>query len=354
MDQTRFDSIAGRVAHRLLSRRQALARGAAGLATGALVTSGLSPAAQARTPTPRVMADDFTGLVDIGGRALYMETSGSGSPTVVLEAGALGQSDVWSRDLQQPAGERQMVFPAVAAFTHVCMYDRPGTIGEVNPDLEPFGPLFHPSRSDPVPMPRTVADIADDLAALLESSGQPGPYVLVGHSVGGLAMRYFAMTRPDDVAGLVLVDATPEDVWDAFREVLPADEWAQFEQMTVENPELEAAYPDAEFIWTVPLTDDPSVSAVRRAGEETPLKQMPLVVLSHGIPFDAPYPGWPAEAMEQIMTDLQAGLAQLVPDAQHIVAERSGHNIHQDQPELVIEAIRMVVDAVRDPSTWPG
>jgi hypothetical protein len=79
---------------------------------------------------------------------------------------------------------------------------------------------------------------------------------------------------------------------------------------------------------------------------------MPLVVLHHGIPFEAPFPAWPAEEMERSMSERQAWLARLVPGAKRIVAEQSGHNIHQDQPELVIEAIRMVVDAVRDPSTW--
>ncbi|MGB3306091.1 MAG: alpha/beta hydrolase [Thermomicrobiales bacterium] len=298
------------------------------------------------------MPDDFKGAIIIGARRLYVEAAGTGSPTVVLEAGLLGRSDVWSRDLQQPKGERDMVFPAVAKFTHVCTYDRPGTVGEVNPDLEPYGPLFYPSRSDPVPMPRTVAGMAEDLASVLEASGQPGPYVLVGHSVGGLVVRYFAMTRPDDVAGMVLVDATTEDVWDSFRERLSPDDWAVFERLTVENPEMKAAYPDAEFLWTSPLADDRSVAQLRKVREETPLKPMPLFVLSHGIPFQAPFPGWPTEQMEQSMSARQAWLTKLVPDGKHKVAELSGHNIHQDQPELVIEAIRMVVDAIRDPSTW--
>lgn len=336
----------------LLTRRQALARGGAGLIAGALVASGLSAPAHAQTPEAGATADDFTGLVDIGGRELYVESAGSGSPTVVLEAGLLGRSDVWSRDLQEPEGERQMVFPAVAELTHVFTYDRPGTIGEVNPALEPYGPLFYPSRSDPVPMPRTFQDMADDVDAVLSLSGQTGPYVLVGHSMGGLFMKYYAMIRPGDVAGLVLVDATTEDVWDGFREKLSPDDWAVFEQATVENPELEAAYPDAEFLLTAPLADDPNMAEVRRARRETPLKPMPMVVLTHGIPFDAPFPGWSVETMEQVMSDNQERVVQLVPGAKHIVAEESGHNIHQDQPELVIEAVRMVVDAVRDPSTW--
>jgi len=79
---------------------------------------------------------------------------------------------------------------------------------------------------------------------------------------------------------------------------------------------------------------------------------MPLVVLAHGIPFPAPFPGWPTDKMERIMFALQQDVATLVPDARLIVATDSGHNIHQDQPELVIDAIRQVVTAVRDPSTW--
>ncbi len=347
-------AVSNRLATSCLTRRQVVARGSAGLAAGALVASGLSTGAYAQPATPGVIADEFAGPVDIGGRVLYFESAGSGDPTVVLEAGFLGRGDVWSRDLQQPEGERQMVFPAVAAFTHVCAYDRPGTIGEVNPDLEPYGPLFYPSRSDPVPMPRAIQDIASDLETLLESAGQAGPYVLVGHSMGGLFSRYFAMTRPDDVVGLVLVDASTEDAWEGFQEILSPDEWEAFEQMTTENPELEAAYPDAESIWIAPLADDPLVAEVRRVRAETPLKPMPLVVLQHGIPFEAPFPGWPTAEMEQSFSDNQAWLAQLVPGAKLITAEESGHNIHQDQPELVIEAIRMVVDAVRDPSTWPS
>ena len=82
------------------------------------------------------------------------------------------------------------------------------------------------------------------------------------------------------------------------------------------------------------------------------MRPMPLVVLAHGIPFDAPFPGWPSEKMEGIMTALQDDLANLVPNARYAVATKSGHNIHQDQPELVIAAIREVVDALRNPSTW--
>src|SRR6476620_8663382 len=110
-----------------------------------------------------VAAGDFSGLIDIGGRKLYLECRGHGSPTVILEAGAYARADVWSRDNLHPAGARTMVLPGVAEFTRVCAYDRPGTMGEVNPDLDPHGPLFFPGRSDRVPQPRTTRDKVADL-----------------------------------------------------------------------------------------------------------------------------------------------------------------------------------------------
>jgi pimeloyl-ACP methyl ester carboxylesterase len=81
---------------------------------------------------------------------------------------------------------------------------------------------------------------------------------------------------------------------------------------------------------------------------------MPLVVLTAGQPEDPSVfpPGFPVETYTQLDRELQADLATLVPNARHVIAERSGHYIHQSQPELVVEAIRQVVEAVRDPSTW--
>jgi pimeloyl-ACP methyl ester carboxylesterase len=292
---------------------------------------------------------DFSGLVDIGGRKIYMECRGQGSPTVILESGAGAWADIWSRDYKQPAGQRTMVIPGVAQFTHVCAYDRPGTIGDVNPDLDPHGPPFYPSRSDPVPQPRTSKDMVADLHALLQAAHVPGPYVLVGHSAGGLVVRLYASTYPGEVVGMVLLDSTHVDVWHRFRAALTPEQWAQFEALTISNRELEAVYPDAERLWTAPMADTPTTEQVRQAQA---LRPMPLVVLSHGIPFAAPTPDWPSDKMEGIMTALQEDLAKLVPNAHYAIATKSAHNIHQDQPELVIAAIREVVEAVRNPSTW--
>ena len=307
-------------------------------------------------PVPKATASpaatgDFSGLVDIGGRSLHLECRGQGGPTVILEAGAGGRADVWSRDLEDP-DTRTMVLPGVAAFTRVCAYDRPGTLTERNPSLDPHGPLFYPSRSDPVPQPRTTQDRVNDLHALLGAAAIPGPYVLVGHSAGGLVVRLYASEYPDEVVGMVLLDSTHEDVWLRFQEAMTPDQWAEFEALTVTNQDLLDAYPEAERWYTAPLADDATTGQVRQARGDAPLRPMPLVVLAHGIPFGDPFPGWPGGEMEGIMFALQQDLATLVPDARLITATESGHNIHQDQPDLAIEAIRDVVDAVRDPRAW--
>jgi pimeloyl-ACP methyl ester carboxylesterase len=305
-------------------------------------------AAQAASPAaaPVAARGDFAGLVDVGGgRRLYLECRGAGSPTVVLEAGYRSTARVWSDDLVQPEAPRTMVLPGVAAFTRVCLYERPGVTAVADGRLVP-------SRSDPVPMPRAAESVVADLHALLRAAAVPGPYVLVGHSAGGLLARLYASTYPDEVVGMVLVDATPEDVWLRFKEALTPVQWAEFTALTVVNQELQDAYPEAERLWSASLEDDPSTIQVRQAQRDSPMRPMPLEVLSHGIPFAAPFSGWPIDTMEGIMLALQGDLVRLVPDAKHVMATESGHDIHQDQPELVIAAIREVVDAVRDPSTW--
>ena len=127
---------------------------------------------------------DFAGRVEIrAGRTLYLECRGRGRPTVVLEAGTGDLGDVWSI---APSGPGRAVLPAVARFTRVCAYDRPGTY--LLPDRL--------SRSDPVAMPRSARDVVLDLRALLGAAHVPGPYVLAGHSFGGLIARLYATTYP--------------------------------------------------------------------------------------------------------------------------------------------------------------
>jgi pimeloyl-ACP methyl ester carboxylesterase len=120
------------------------------------------------------------GLIDVGGHQMHLSCTGSGAPTVVLEPGAGGTS-----------ASMGWVAPAVARQTRVCVYDRAGRGG-----------------SEPAGVPQDGARVATDLHTLLHKAGVPGPYVLAGHSFGGLYVRIFAAHYPDEVAGLVLIDST--------------------------------------------------------------------------------------------------------------------------------------------------
>src|SRR5215216_812214 len=160
------------------------------LPMGVIARNGASTEAPA-TPPPA------GARVDFGGRALFISCTGTGSPTVVLEAGSGNGADTW-------AG----VQPEVARFTRVCSYDRAGL-----------------GRSDPAPSGvRTVQDSVDDLHALLAAADISGPIVLVGHSVGGLIVRLYASQYPGEVAGAVLVDGMPPDLPASGLALLSAEE----------------------------------------------------------------------------------------------------------------------------------
>jgi pimeloyl-ACP methyl ester carboxylesterase len=285
---------------------------------------------------PSPTEGEFAGRIGLGGgRHLFLECAGRGRPVVVLEAGLRNRGDIWS--VQADDGQRRtMVFPGVAAFTRVCAYDRPGTTVGVD--------QF--SRSDPVRQPRTTKEAVADLHALLRAAKLPGPYVLVGHSTGGLIVRLYASTYPEEVAGMVLVDAIPETMQTSLT---PAN-WAVYnEKVLLEPPAALAGYRDLETIDFVT-----SFEQMRRAAAARPLRDIPLVVLSHDRP--SPLPGdLPADFKQAVERAWGAGqdrLAALLPDARRDAATNSGHYIQLEQPRLVIDAIRQVVEAVRRPDSW--
>ena len=285
------------------------------------------------TSSPVAASGDFAGLVEIGdGRRMYLECRGVGSPTVILEAGYGNDADTWDTSGLPASSEQTAVLPGVAAFTRVCAYDRPGTI--LDPD--------HRSRSDPVSMPRDAAAMVADLHGLLSAAAIPGPYVLAGHSFGGLLVRLYAATYPDEVVGMILIDAAHEEYYDQVQTVLASAQLAA----STPTPDVLTGDPDFERI-----DIDASTTAMREAAAASPLRPIPLVVITHGLPWDWP-DGYPVAVLEAIWGPLQERLAALVPDSRLIVAEESGHFIPGDQPDLVIEAIHQVVKAVRDPSTW--
>jgi pimeloyl-ACP methyl ester carboxylesterase len=280
---------------------------------------------------------DSAGLVDIGsGRHIWLDCRGSGSPTVVLLSGYGNAGDVWSA--QAPGVSQQPVLPAVAGFTHVCVYDRPGT------DLD--DPV-HGSRSDSVPQPRPAQDTVDDLHALLHAAAVPGPYILAGHSLGGLYARLYASTYPDDVVGLVLVDAISE----RFRAALSPEAWDASLAVFQYPLSLLADYPDHEEI-----DFDATFDLMQRTTAAHPLRQMPLAVLSAGSVPDVS--GLPLTLPSGFQDDFSAAAqanqkyqATLLPYARWFVVE-SGHYIQVEQPQVVTEAIRQVVAGVRQPDTW--
>ncbi len=278
---------------------------------------------------------NFAGLVELGGgRKMYLKCSGRGSPIVVLVGGLRASADDWSISNKS----KPTVFSEVGKFTRVCACDRPGTpVGE------------KPSRSDPVPQPSTAKDAVADLHALLSASGKAGPYVLVGHSYGGLIVRLYASTYPKDVSGLVLIDALSEGLQDAET----PQQWAiQRKLIQNDDPENLALYPALERIDV-----DRSCYQIRAAPA---LHPMPIVVLSADRPWGPQVPSMiaagklPADIPPDFgyITDAaqkkaQERLAKLVPKEKHITKTNSGHEIHKEQPHLVIDAIREVVEAVR-------
>lgn len=231
--------------------------------------------------------------VDIGERSLFLHCRGSEGPTIVLEAGLTGDYRTWDRVMVEAPPELRL-----------CAYDR-ANIGE----------------SDPAPTPRSAADVVDDLAALLEASGEDPPYVLVGFSMGGIFSQLYAMQHPDDVVGLVLVESNHADEARLFENHLTPKQIAEDRKFAKENPEGIDIYG--------------SFAQVRDA---PPLPQIPLVVVTATEGGDWP-PGWDPEVFDRLRARQQADLAMLVPGGEQIFAEDSGHSAPTERPDVVVEAI---------------
>lgn len=316
-------------------------------------------------------------LVDIGGYRLHLYCTGSGSPTVILMHGFADFSFTWA-----------LVQPAVAQVTRVCSYDRAGQ-----------------AWSDPGPPPRGLQRISDELHVLLGHSGERGPFILVGQSWGGLVPRLYQPQHPADVAGVVFVDASHEDMWMWLNGVTlqprlaSAAEWERIHQPRARRgppPSVDSAGskprsgPPAAPAGTPPATSAGTATPAlqppydqlppearrwhawarsippaftggdwadiradliavhaARGSRSHPFGAIPVVVLSAGKGDFENEPEASAEIQRLQHDRGQADLATLSSNSRQITATSSGHHIHLDEPDLVADAIRQVIDAVR-------
>jgi len=309
-------------------RRWTRRRGAAAaamllLAAVPLFAACVGPGSTSIPATPAPLDGD---VAIGGGRSIHAECAGYGSPTVVLVSGARSAADAWTSLPRAGAtglapadlvSSDVAVMPLVAASTRVCAYDRPGT-----PYLD--GTM---STTTMVDQPTTAqADVAD-LHAWLTAAGVPPPYVLVGHSWGGLIATHYASAYAADVAGLVLVD--PASTY--LETSLTPAQWTTFVALAkslIDGSRVE-----------VPDYAD-SLPVVRAAPS---IRPMPAVVMTSDHPFDfgAGVDGtWPAWVAAQTLLADQLHAA-------HVTKTDSGHLIPIERPGLVADAILRVVEQAR-------
>jgi len=281
-------------------------------------------------------------MVDVDELKMHIHCTGEGSPTVILEAGLDDFSIFWSQ-----------VQPEIAQSVRVCSYDRAGL-----------------GWSEPSPNPRTSETMVKELHILLVNAKLDPPYVLVGHSFGGALVRLYAHLYPDEVMGMVLADSAPDDLFlrvpswknpiegklGLFRTLapmssfgllaltpqsipnrgLPDDVLAQYRAIAVSTKYFGTGIAENEAF-------ESNLAEVRDANVS--IFDKPLIVISRG--YWDPMPGFSEKDNKfawQMWQEMQVELLSLSSDSRQIIAGESEHNIHLQQPELVIDAIRSVVE----------
>ena len=291
-------------------------------------------------------------MIDIGGHRLHLYCLGIGSPTVLLEATAPGWSLYWSN-----------VQPQLARTTRVCAYDRAGL-----------------GWSERGPLPRTGLRMAKELHRLLERAGIRGPYILAGHSLGGLVARLYQHDYPQDVVGMVLVDAGHELEMrqaefrlfaNAGKSMLPAIRaltmvgitrlmasydrlppllMEQEEKVSAElRPMLRAGWLRTGYYSTLTNESDGLIETLEQVRRSGSLGNLPLVVITATGPIW--WPEMPSEVnpvkFKKMWLELQQHLTTLSTNSRQVFADQSSHFIPFDQPELVSNAVRELVDRER-------
>ena len=246
--------------------------------------------------------------VDVGGYKLHIVQSGSGSPAVVFESGMGEDVNTWN-DVQ----------PQVASFAHTVTYERAG-IGS----------------SGPSPNAITIEQMSKDLHTLLHAAKIQPPYVLVGHSLGGAIVQIFAHAYPSEVAGVVLVDPEDGRLLEELQSRMGAQDWAARQRA------LDEAIPN------MPAAAKAELEATNKSGPALaaalPLPRVPVVLLT-GTLKNPQFPGNPLE--QDLKLELHNDLLARIPDSKHVLAPNSRHYIQNDAPDLVIRAIREVMQGQR-------
>jgi pimeloyl-ACP methyl ester carboxylesterase len=247
-----------------------------------------------------VQAPSSDRLLDAAGLKIHIQCEGdrkTGAPLVLLEAGAGNSARTW-RD----------VFAPIAQFARVCAYDRPGL-----------------GTSEQTPQPRLPLDITATLHALLDAAGERAPYVMVGHSWGGEIVRLYAMQYPAEVVGLVLIDSSHEEQVKRFAAIAPAAPTGNGSRFGVAPP--------------APPPEQANLETMGAELSKQPWHaDIPLVVLTRTPAADPQ-----ADPRGEVWQELQRELATRSPQGEQIVAPKSGHYIQNDEPSLVIDAVRRVV-----------
>jgi len=276
-------------------------------------------------------------LVAVGGYKMHIDCMGQGTPTVILDAGLGDSCFSWHK-----------VQPQIAQFVRVCSYDRAGL-----------------GYSDSSPRPRTSKDIAEELHVLLHHAGITGPLVLVGHSMAGCDVRLYASLYRSEVVGMVLVDAShpeqqkrlPPALNDLDASWVREQEFFEFTMpfgvprfMGFCESDAEARAAGCNFHNAREAVAE--LKAFSQSAAQTSatgsLGDMPLAVLSEDP--DKPQPDLPEDLVKpahDAWQQMQEELAHLSTRGTHVIAKNSGHYIQLDRPDVVIEAVRKIVNQFR-------
>jgi pimeloyl-ACP methyl ester carboxylesterase len=275
-------------------------------------------------------------LVDVGGYRLHINCTGADSPTVIIDAGLGDWSTTWGGYVQ----------PEVAKTTRVCTYDRAGM-----------------GWSEAGPLPRDAAQFAKELHTLLKNADIPGPYVMVGHSLGGLEVRVFVHDYPSEVAGVVLIESmNPKQLTQSPAMQSQSESPSQpfsFQAMVARfgvarllvklpgiapnlPPHEEAYYPLYVRPEYFQATDNESQGMPAAGAQAAAVKtfgDLPLIILTAKLNT---IPGW---------QEWQTELLQLSSNSQQLFADNSGHNVQAEEPDAAVAAIIQMVKQVRETAT---